>query len=563
MKKLNYLLIFVVTIFLVTNCNDSTDEFTDGDTDSENITKEDGDTDQVSESGLLLTILHTNDTHSKILEFDGYGSTCEEEESAAGECFGGVARRKTAIDEVRASADNVLLLDAGDQFQGSLFFTYFQGEASAYFMNLMKYDAMAVGNHEFDSGSETLADFIDLVNFPVLACNIDAKDNDLLKDKILPYKIFEVDGKKVAVIGYISEETEFLSQGGSEVTFNEIESALSSTIKEIEQQNINIIIGLSHAGLARDESIAQNIPGLDIIVGGHSHSLLSNTDNSAVDGYPVVYTSSLNEPVIVVTASYNGKYLGRLNISFDKDGIINSYNGEPILLDSGIKQDEETLAKALEYDEELQPIYEEIIGSASVSLNGSSETCRFAECNFGNLIADALLKEGQSKETQMAMINSGAIRASIDPGEITLAEILQALPFGNSLSTFKLEGVYLREALEHSVSRAEDPENEGTGRFLQVSGIRFSWDKTKVVGQRVSEIEVKTNDDKWEPLDDDEIYNIAVPGFTRQGGDDYDMFSEHAKDAYDYGRRISDIVSDYIEQNSPVSPSTEGRINAL
>jgi len=544
------------SIIIFSACNNSEENnFTDGDLDGENESEITG--------NLQMTILHTNDTHSHVLEFNKYGSDCSSEDSAAGLCFGGVARRQTLIDQTRLEHQNVLLLDAGDQFQGSLFFTYFKGEVTSYFMNQMKYDAMALGNHEFDVGSQLLAAFIDEINFPLLSCNVDTSNNQFLAEKLLPYTILDVAQRKVAVVGYITEETEFLAKVDDDIIFHDIETELPKTIAEIRSKGIDIIIALSHSGLSKDEEIAQNIDGIDLIIGGHSHSLLSNTNEDSEDDYPLEYTSVSGEPVLVVTASYNGKYLGNLDLEFDSNGVLVSWAGDPVLLDASVKQDQQTLEKAMKFNEDLQPIYEEVIGQTDVALIGDSAVCRFAECNFGNLIADALLYEARLENTEIAFINSGSIRTGIDPGEITLAETLGALPFGNSLSTFSLKGKFIKEVLEHSVSRADNPDNEGTGRFLQVSGIRYNWDSSKDMGLRVSDIEIYVGEDIWEPIDDETEYKVTAPGFLRQGGDDYDMLATEAINPYDYGRRISDIVADYIEIHSPVAPVVEGRINRL
>src|SRR5690606_32204708 len=153
------------------------------------------------DAGFTLTVLHTNDTHSHIEQFDGFSGSCSEEQAAAGECFGGIARRATKLAELRASAANPLLVDAGDQFQGSLFYTEYRGQEAADYMPMLGYQAMAVGNHEFDDGPANLAKFIDAVGLPVLSANIDASADPDLAGKIAASTVLDVDGEQVGIIG--------------------------------------------------------------------------------------------------------------------------------------------------------------------------------------------------------------------------------------------------------------------------------------------------------------------------------------------------------------------------
>ena len=159
------------------------------------------------ESNLFpLTILHTNDVHGRVMQFNDWGNTCDPEDIEAGECFGGVARRATKINEIREEKDNVLLLDAGDEFQGTLFYTQFRGLAAQAFMNYMEYDAMTFGNHEFDDGVQVLSDFAAGLEFPMVSSNIDFSNEPLMSELAERYIIREFDGRKVGIIGYTTED---------------------------------------------------------------------------------------------------------------------------------------------------------------------------------------------------------------------------------------------------------------------------------------------------------------------------------------------------------------------
>jgi 5'-nucleotidase / UDP-sugar diphosphatase len=167
-----------------------------------------------------LTILHTNDFHDRYEPISGSDSTCAPDKNAAGECFGGAARLVTALAEARARNANTILVDGGDQFQGTLFYTYYKGKMTAEFMNKLGYDAMTVGNHEFDDGPEVLRGFVEAVEFPVLMSNGDVSREPLLAGKILKSTVIERAGAKIGLIGLTPQDTDELASPGPNVTFS-------------------------------------------------------------------------------------------------------------------------------------------------------------------------------------------------------------------------------------------------------------------------------------------------------------------------------------------------------
>jgi len=516
------------------------------------------------ESNLFpLTILHTNDVHGRVMQFNDWGNTCDPEDIEAGECFGGVARRATKINEIREEKDNVLLLDAGDEFQGTLFYTQFRGLAAQAFMNYMEYDAMTFGNHEFDDGVQVLSDFAAGLEFPMVSSNIDFSNEPLMSELAERYIIREFDGRKVGIIGYTTEDVPSLANPGPNVEFNGIEESLRAVVEELEAQDVNIIIALSHAGLGRDVNIAEEVAGIDVIVGGHTHSYLSNFSEDAEGPYPWMASSPDGEPVLVVTAKSWGMYLGELDLEFSEDGIAERWNGEPILMDASIDEDPGALDLVADMYREVEPLTMLTVGTTLVDLEGREEVSRHYECNLGNLICDALLWETQAAGTTIAMFNGGGIRSGIPSGEITMAQILEVLPFGDTLAYFSLTGEDLHETLEYGVSRAEDPLNEGTGRFLQVAGLKYTWDPSAPVGERIVDMEVQNENKTWGPVDPEEVYKIVTLLYIREGGDGYEILEEKAIDPYDFGRVIADILVDYLMEYSPISPYTEGRITRV
>ena len=512
-----------------------------------------------------LTILHTNDTHSHIEEYDGSTTTCPAESEAAGLCIGGVARRATLLADLRASAPdgNAILIDAGDSFNGTLYFSVYKGEESARFMNLLGYQAMAVGNHEFDNGPAHLADFLDHVEFPVLSANIDTSAEPLLDGRLAPYTVIDVNGEPVGVIGLTTIDVPISSSPGPTLKFNDYLSSLAPVLADLDGQGIDKIVLLSHVGYGDDLRLAAQVDGIDVIVGGHSHTLLSSTDPAAAGPYPTVVESPSGDPVLVVQAEAYGKYLGQLVLTFDGDGDILSWEGAPVLVDASVARDPAIQAIVDEMAVAVNAMRDETIGSTVNLLQGDRSVCRYAECTMGNLVADGMRWATQNSDVQVALINGGGLRTSIPAGDISTGSVLEVLPFSNNIATLKLTGADLLAALENGVSRAESPDNAGTGRFPQVSGLRFSWDATKPVGERIVSAEVQNDDGSYSPLVPAAVYHVATLTFLRQGGDDYAIFADKAIDPYDFGPSLTETIADYISQHSPLDLAPEGRITRV
>jgi 5'-nucleotidase/UDP-sugar diphosphatase len=494
---------------------------------------------------LTVTLLHTNDTHAHLESFEPFGQPLQ----------GGVARRYTAIQQVKAEGGNVLLLDGGDAFQGTLFFNQWQGEEEAYFMNALGYQAMAVGNHEFDSGPATLASFIQQATFPVLSANIDVSAEPALAGLVKAYDILEVGGEKIGILGLTSEDTAFISSPGSNVVFKDAIESATAAVAELEAQGINKIIAVTHLGYSRDMEVAAAIDGIDVIVGGHSHTLLGSMEGAA-GAYPTVVASPAGGTVLIVQAYDWGKYLGRLDVTFTAEGKIEDYSGAPIFIDESIAEDATIVADVTQFAAPIEELRATVIGQAAVDLEGTRELVRSQETNLGNLICDAMLWKTIPENTQICLQNGGGIRASIPAGDVTMGQVLEVLPFGNQIATFGLKGSDVWAALENGVSQHE----EQGGRFPQVGGLKYTFDPNQAVGSRIVSVEVKNADGSYSPIDLDAVYQVAANDFMRGGGDGYDMFANNAIDAYDSGAVLADAVAEYIGANSPVSPAVEGRI---
>lgn len=507
-----------------------------------------------------LNILHINDLHSRIEAIGKTDSTCSDEDAAKNECFGGIARVKAAIDARRAelSGKNVLTLDAGDQFQGSLFYTTYKSAPIADFMNGIGFDAMAIGNHEFDDGPEELAKFIDALKFPMISGNTLAGLNSPVADKFKPYIVKDFAGEKVAIVSVLATDTDETSSPGDAVLFADEIGYLKQAVTEIEGQGIDKIVLLSHVGYVKDQEIAATVDGIDVIVGGHSHTLLSNTDEKAAGPYPTLVKNPSGKDVPIVQAYAYSKYLGDLTVVFDDAGVVKTATGEPKLLDASVTPDAAYVAKVAELGGPIEELKKKEIGATAEGVEGSRDVCRAMECSMGNLVADAMVDRLSDQGITIAIQNGGGLRASIDAGTVTMGEVLTVLPFQNTLASFQLKGSDIVAALENGVSQVE----EGAGRFPQVSGLKYTADLNKPAGSRISAVEVEEGD-AFVAIDPNKVYGVATNNYMRSGGDGYKVFATGGQNAYDFGPGLEAVVADYISKNSPYKPYTDGRIKMI
>jgi 5'-nucleotidase / UDP-sugar diphosphatase len=497
-----------------------------------------------------LTILHTNDFHARFEQISAFDSACSPEDAAEAKCFGGTARLVTALADARARSNNSILVDGGDQFQGSLFYTYYKGAMTAEFMTKLGYDAMTVGNHEFDDGPEVLAGFMAAVGFPVLMSNADVSMEPLLAGKLAKSAIIERGGEKLGLIGLTPQDTDELASPGKNVVFTDPVQAVQGEVDALTAQGVNKIIVLSHSGYGVDQKVAAGTTGVDVIVGGHTNTYLSNVAENAEGPYPTMVGKTA-----IVSAYAYGKFLGELNVTFNDAGEIVTAVGEPLIMDAAVLEDAPTLARIAELAVPLEEIRSKVVAEAATAIDGSRDACRGGECAMGNLIADAMLDRVAGQGVTIAIQNGGGVRASIDAGPVTMGEVLTVLPFQNTLSTFEVTGAVIVEALENGVSQVE----EGAGRFPQVAGLQYTFDAAAPAGGRISNVMALVGGDAWAPIDPATVYKVVSNNYVRGGGDGFKMF-ETAANAYDFGPDLADVTAEYLAKVGPYAAATDGRI---
>ncbi|MEL4025220.1 5'-nucleotidase C-terminal domain-containing protein [Lysinibacillus endophyticus] len=515
------------------------------------------------EKDFELTILHSNDTHARA-------------ENAP--------KRAAAVKELREEKENTLLLDAGDVFSGTLYFNEFQGQADLKFMNYMGYDFMTFGNHEFDLGStpeghKALADFIKAAEFSFVSSNVDfsADDtftglfNDLIssepeKGKIYSGIVKEINGEKVGIFGLTTAETADISSPGKVKFENYIEEA-QKAVKAFEDLGVNKVIALTHIGyddtaaIDNDLELAKAVEGIDVIVGGHSHTKLDE---------PVVVDKNAKgenkDATVIVQAYQYSDFLGTLDVAFDENGVVVEYGGQLIEL-AKYADDPAALEILKPYKEKVDAVQNDEIGVTAtealpnprVTDEGNEEglSVRKNETALGNYITDGMLAKAKNytkNEVIMAFQNGGGIRNSIGEGPITVGEVISVLPFGNTLALMDVTGAELKAAFELSVGKYP----EENGGFLHVSkGTKVEFDSSKPAGSRI--VSIMVND---VAIEDDKTYTVATNAFTAKGGDGFDMFAT----AYANGK-VTDLglsdwenLREHLQSLKEVNASTEGRI---
>ncbi|MFC4354173.1 5'-nucleotidase C-terminal domain-containing protein [Chryseomicrobium palamuruense] len=510
-----------------------------------------------------LMVMHTNDTHA-YLEKAPY--------------------RATAVKEIREFYDNTLLLDAGDVFSGDLYFNLFKGQADLPLMNYMGYDAMVFGNHEFDLGDDTaghkeLADFVKGTQFPMLGGNLDFSKDPAMKSleiqgftdtpvvgKSQYGTILTVNGHKIGVFGLTTVETPTIASTASVQFLDYIKSA-EAAVKHFESKGVNKIIALSHLGFDdsvrydNDIELAKRVEGIDLIVGGHTHSELK-------EGY---VSNVFDAPTLIVQAKQYGDLLGTADVIFDKDGHIVDYaveliatNKDTFEADAGAAAILKPFADAVaaKKAEPTKAVAEVALPAPRLDATNTTDSVRANETLLGNLIADGMLATAKSinPATSIAFTNGGGIRAGIDAGPITVGEVLTVMPFGNALGILELKGSEIKAALEHSV--AQFPRENGG--FLHVAGMKFEFDPSKAAGSRVTKVEVMENG-AFVALDDAKTYFAATNTFTAKGGDGYSMLGAASAEGRLSEPGIVDfqMFIDYIESLDKVNPTIEGRITTI
>jgi 2',3'-cyclic-nucleotide 2'-phosphodiesterase (5'-nucleotidase family) len=476
-------------------------------------------------AGQPFTLLFFNDFHAHLEPFEAVKGEGE---------VGGLARLAGVANAVRAenAAAGVptFLVIAGDVLQGTPYSTVYRGEAEFAALNEVGVTAMCLGNHEFDYGQENLRHLIEKADFPVISANVlveGAAGNGAFTEKTVWLEAGEA---KILVIGLTTPETPITTAPRNVVglTFADPAETASALVNEYEAQ-ADVFVALTHLGFENDLELARAVPELDVVVGGHTHTLVAE---------PVAAGNA-----VVCSAYEYGIYLGRMDLEVADDGgvVVTDYDLLPV---TAASPEVEAVAAVIdEYKSGLSEKLDVVVGSVDTVLERQAITER--ETNFGDFVAD-VTREAAAAE--IALVNAGGVRADLGPGKITLGDVLTALPFGNEIVVLAVPGATLRAAFEYCVR-----EKVGEGGFLQVSGIEYAF----TTGRELAEVTVG-----GEALADDKVYQVALPDFLAEGGDGYAMFAE-LEGGYKTGLVLYDVVASALREGRAVPAEPAGRIRVL
>ncbi|PPQ92091.1 hypothetical protein CVT25_008272 [Psilocybe cyanescens] len=493
-----------------------------------------------------LSFYHMNDVHAHLDEFRSSGSSCTDPTRG---CVGGYSRVKTVIDSKRKTNKNSLFLNAGDEFQarnGTLFYTLFKGEKIAQTLNQLGFDAMTLGNHEFDDGDDLLAAFLRNLTFPVISSNVHSK-NRKLASALTPFKIFSK--HKLALLAVTTETTATISNPSNLTTFEDPVAAAKSTVKFIKKYypDINRIVALTHIGYEKDIELAKSTRDISLIIGGHSHTLLGNMAG-AQGAYPTIATNLDGDEVFVVTSYRWGEYLGYIDVEYDRRGKIVSYEGAPIHLTNATAESPKLKAQVKKWSVAFADYANTILGFTQSPL--IQTTCQLEECTLGDFTADSM--EDYRPTADGAIINAGGIRAEIDAGNITLQQALECFPFGNSIAELDFTGAQLWDILEGIVSKKNLATNAAVTSFVQVSrSIRFTYNPFNPVGSRLITLTIK-----GQPVDLAKTYKISTLDYLATGGDNFWA----ARTDFVSLDTMDEVWADYVRAVTPISYELDGRI---
>lgn len=497
-----------------------------------------------------ISFYHINDVHAHLDQFSSSGTDCT---NPAGGCYGGYARVKHVVDQTRPDHPDSLFLNAGDEFQGTLFYSYYGGEKIAETLNQLGFDGMTLGNHEFDGGDDKLGAFLENLTFPIISANIQSS-HPALNKTIKPFHIYEQ--YDLAVIGVTTETTPGISRPSNLTTFSDSVKAVQDTIDHIRATtDIKRIAALTHIGYDEDKRLAEQTSGLHLIMGGHSHTLVG--DMPGAEGpYPTIATNRDGEEVFVVTAYRWGEYLGYIDVTYDSEGKILAYHGAPIHLTNQTEQEPELQAQIDAWRAPFAEFAAEVVGFSNVELDQT--TCRTRECLLGDLMADAMVayRKAVTTEIDFALINGGGVRATIPAGNITRGGVLTSFPFGNTIVDLTITASDLWLVLEGLVSGVNQFNQNPVTSYPQVSkDINIVYDPSGPVGNRLRKVTIN-----GEPLTKGDtsgkVYHVVTLDFLAGGGDNFFVASSGfaTLDAQDV------VLLEYLRDNNPIDIKLDGRI---
>jgi len=524
-----------------------------------------------------LSIIHLNDLHARFEQINSDSNSCKERLGEV--CIGGYARVMTAVKNLLAERaeenKNPVYLNIGDNFVGTLWYQLLGWNVTSQLLNILPADATTLGNHEFDRGVQEVVYFLEHLKSPVVVANLDDTDEPSFQGLYKKSIIVERSGRKIGLVGALVVATVEISNPENLHILDEIQSVKAEAERLRIEDGVDIVIVLSHCGLVIDRAMAlQGGSDIDVIVGGHSHTLLHSGSpvpgpDVPADVYPIVYEQPNGHKVLITQASAYSKYLGDLTVYFDEEGEAQAWEGNTIFMDTAIVPDPEIVAAMAPWKEKVDEVALRDVGVVKTTLY--QRDCAFGECNIGSFVCDAFAsyfidhpdyKEDDGAWTYgtISLTNAGGIRTTLPAGSINYDDLFTSLPFQNTIDTFELRGDHLIEAMEFSAAAYS------FYNFLQFSGMKIVFNVTEPVNHRVVSIDVLCRHcsvPRYEKLDPDRWYRMIVPSFIGGGGNGYIAFGNNRRNHRRGDKTDIEIVELYMKKMSPVIQRKDGRNTVL
>lgn len=481
---------------------------------------------------LELTILHTNDIHGHIHAWSGWDG------DLLGKTIGGFDRLASVAARIRKETANVLLLDAGDAIGDTQIASSTRGAAVIDLMNRVGYDAMVIGNHEPDYGMQTLQQRIQEARFAVLAANVVESSSGRLFTK--PYSIREVGGLKIGILGlaYPNTPKTTAQKNVAGFEFRQATETAQKYLPELRSAGAGMVVVLSHLGLSADRRLAEQIDGIDVIVGGHSHNRMTQPMRAG--------------NTLIVQAGAHLSDVGRLNLTIDGDRIVSS-SAQLIPLDHSVIPADSALTQHMQrYAEDRQSIA--TAGAPLIraqTLAGGEPRKRDEESPVDSLFAD-LVRERTGAD--IAFLPGVGYGVALLSGAISVAALRNLIPHESKIVRMRLKGRQVREILEQSVENVltDDPKVK-VGGMIQVSGLTFRYDPRRRFGERILEVSVG-----GKALTPDTAYTVATNSMLADGGHNYTTFTAGVERRQH--EQQFEIVEQSLRAKKTVLPPAPGRI---
>jgi len=553
-----------------------------------------------------ITLAHINDTHSYFepqplqLKLDIDGTRISPYVSNGG--FSRIATRVQQLKTLaKAKSRDFIFMHAGDCFQGTLFFSLFKGKANSDMLNTLGIDMMTIGNHELDMGNQPIAEFLDRIKFPLLAGNWDLSNE--LKNKnhqlnnrsnLLSYQNSSqtaqwltkvVDGERVAIFGLSLEKMTEIANVDLDTPFVNAIKTAQNTVEAIVKSGINKIILLSHLGFDVDRELAEKVEGIGLIVGGHSHTLQGDFSSLGLKKEPE-YGTKINHTYIV-HAGFHSQALGHCEIDFAANGTVSNFSGKNELLfgrrlciDKTLltENNEQIFQKASQYlinhdnvlickkDAKLQsllldkyiPQVRKLQNTVIANLTKELRHIRIPDQYGGSEIAPLVAKSFMHMMTKIgyradfAIHNSGGVRSSLQPGNITVADIAgKLLPFVVPIGVYRIQGKYIALALEGAINNATNNGviGTGSGSYPYAYNLKFNYDEKLPIGNRIVELSIYSKQHGWQTIDQDTFYYGSSSAYTMKGKEGYDAMTMMEGDGIVSQYSMADCFIDFIKDN--------------